>query len=187
MKAGPVFAEPWQAQAFALAVRLSEQGHFTWKEWAELLPPNSRRRRIEASRTTARATTNIGWRSRTTGRPQRFARIRPSCAAQGCIGPMPTATLRMASRWSCAEGLPNPTGPEASDACVHGRFLCDQLSSARHARRRPCCGPAATSRAHRATVSAGAVAARPNAAMRLFPPPRSRTNGYGGTFERWST
>jgi len=34
---GPVFAEPWQAQAFALAVRLSAQGHFTWKEWAESL------------------------------------------------------------------------------------------------------------------------------------------------------
>src|ERR1700674_1730316 len=34
---GPVFAEPWQAQAFALAVRLSEQGHYTWKEWADAL------------------------------------------------------------------------------------------------------------------------------------------------------
>ena len=34
---GPVFAEPWQAQAFALTVRLSEQGHFTWKEWAAAL------------------------------------------------------------------------------------------------------------------------------------------------------
>jgi nitrile hydratase accessory protein len=34
---GPVFAEPWQAQAFALAVRLSEQCHFTWKEWAAAL------------------------------------------------------------------------------------------------------------------------------------------------------
>ncbi|HLH40674.1 MAG TPA: nitrile hydratase accessory protein [Bryobacteraceae bacterium] len=34
---GPVFAEPWQAQAFALAVKLSEQGYFTWKEWAEEL------------------------------------------------------------------------------------------------------------------------------------------------------
>lgn len=29
-----MFAEPWQAQAFALAVRLSEQGYFTWQEWA---------------------------------------------------------------------------------------------------------------------------------------------------------
>ena len=36
-RGGPVFAEPWQAQAFALAVKLSEQGHFTWKEWASAL------------------------------------------------------------------------------------------------------------------------------------------------------
>ena len=34
---GPVFAEPWQAQAFALAVKLSESGYFTWKEWAATL------------------------------------------------------------------------------------------------------------------------------------------------------
>ena len=34
---GPVFAEPWEAQAFALAVRLSLQGYFTWKEWAAAL------------------------------------------------------------------------------------------------------------------------------------------------------
>jgi len=34
---GPVFAEPWQAQAFALAVRLSGEGYFTWKEWAAAL------------------------------------------------------------------------------------------------------------------------------------------------------
>ena len=32
-----MFAEPWQAQAFAMAVRLSAQGHFTWKEWAAAL------------------------------------------------------------------------------------------------------------------------------------------------------
>ena len=34
---GPVFTEPWEAQAFALAVKLSEKGHFTWKEWAAAL------------------------------------------------------------------------------------------------------------------------------------------------------
>lgn len=34
---GPAFAEPWQAQAFALAVVLHEQGHFTWSEWTETL------------------------------------------------------------------------------------------------------------------------------------------------------
>jgi nitrile hydratase accessory protein len=36
-EAGPVFAEPWQAQAFALAVKLSELAHFTWNEWAAVL------------------------------------------------------------------------------------------------------------------------------------------------------
>jgi len=34
---GPVFAEPWQAQVFALAVKLSDAGWFTWKEWAAAL------------------------------------------------------------------------------------------------------------------------------------------------------
>jgi nitrile hydratase accessory protein len=33
----PVFREPWEAQAFALAVRLSAQGAFTWAEWARAL------------------------------------------------------------------------------------------------------------------------------------------------------
>ena len=32
---GPVFREPWEAQAFAVAVSLMEAGHFTYAEWAE--------------------------------------------------------------------------------------------------------------------------------------------------------
>ena len=34
---GPVFAEPWEAQAFAMAVKLNEAGVFSWGEWAETL------------------------------------------------------------------------------------------------------------------------------------------------------
>jgi nitrile hydratase accessory protein len=34
---GPVFAEPWEAQAFALAVALHERGLFTWAEWSAAL------------------------------------------------------------------------------------------------------------------------------------------------------
>ena len=34
---GPVFREPWEAQAFAMALVLHERGVFTWKEWAEAL------------------------------------------------------------------------------------------------------------------------------------------------------
>lgn len=33
----PVFAEPWQAQIFALTVALNERGVFSWTEWAEAL------------------------------------------------------------------------------------------------------------------------------------------------------
>ncbi len=34
---GPVFAAPWEAQAFAMAVKLHERGVFTWSEWAAAL------------------------------------------------------------------------------------------------------------------------------------------------------
>ena len=34
---GPVFREPWEAQAFALALSLNERGAFSWGEWATIL------------------------------------------------------------------------------------------------------------------------------------------------------
>ena len=34
---GLIFAEPWQAQAFALTVRLTAEGAFAWTEWAAAL------------------------------------------------------------------------------------------------------------------------------------------------------
>src|SRR4051812_26586241 len=40
---GPVFAQPWQAQAFALAIKLSERGYFSWKEWAAALAAELKR------------------------------------------------------------------------------------------------------------------------------------------------
>lgn len=36
-ESGPVFAEPWQAQAFAMTVALHERGLFSWPEWAAAL------------------------------------------------------------------------------------------------------------------------------------------------------
>lgn len=33
----PVFAEPWQAQAFAMTVHLFDRGVFTWEAWAQAL------------------------------------------------------------------------------------------------------------------------------------------------------
>ena len=40
---GPVFREPWEAQAFAMALMLHERGVFTWNEWAETLGAEIRR------------------------------------------------------------------------------------------------------------------------------------------------
>jgi nitrile hydratase accessory protein len=34
---GPVFREPWEAQAFAMALALHVRGLFTWNEWASAL------------------------------------------------------------------------------------------------------------------------------------------------------
>jgi nitrile hydratase accessory protein len=40
---GPVFKEPWQAQAFAMALALHQNGLFTWPEWAATLSDEIKR------------------------------------------------------------------------------------------------------------------------------------------------
>ncbi len=40
---GPVFREPWEAQAFAMAVALHERGVFTWPQWAATLAEEIKR------------------------------------------------------------------------------------------------------------------------------------------------
>ena len=40
---GPVFREPWEARAFAMALALQGSGLFTWTEWAATLGEEIRR------------------------------------------------------------------------------------------------------------------------------------------------
>ena len=40
---GPVFREPWEAQAFAMALVLHDRGMFTWPEWASTLADEIKR------------------------------------------------------------------------------------------------------------------------------------------------
>ncbi|HUI96309.1 MAG TPA: nitrile hydratase accessory protein [Xanthobacteraceae bacterium] len=40
---GPVFREPWEAQAFAMALALHERGLFTWPQWAATLADEIKR------------------------------------------------------------------------------------------------------------------------------------------------
>ena len=44
---GPVFNEPWEAQAFAMTVALHRAGLFTWPEWAATLATEIRRAQAE--------------------------------------------------------------------------------------------------------------------------------------------
>tara|TARA_B110001454_G_scaffold29264_1_gene28608 strand:- start:1997 stop:2377 length:381 start_codon:yes stop_codon:yes gene_type:complete len=34
---GPVFAQPWEAQLFAMVLELTRQGVFSWAEWTKML------------------------------------------------------------------------------------------------------------------------------------------------------
>jgi len=40
---GPVFREPWEAQAFSMALALHQRGVFTWPEWAAALAEEIKR------------------------------------------------------------------------------------------------------------------------------------------------
>ena len=40
---GPVFREPWEAQAFAMALVLHQRGLFSWTEWAAVLAAEIKR------------------------------------------------------------------------------------------------------------------------------------------------
>jgi nitrile hydratase accessory protein len=40
---GPVFREPWEAQAFAMTLALHDRGLFTWPEWAATLADEIKR------------------------------------------------------------------------------------------------------------------------------------------------
>jgi nitrile hydratase accessory protein len=44
---GPVFREPWEAQAFAMTLALHERGVFTWGEWAAALSREIKRAQSE--------------------------------------------------------------------------------------------------------------------------------------------
>ncbi len=49
---GPVFREPWEAQAFAMALALHARGLFTWHEWAQALAEEIKRAQAAGDRET---------------------------------------------------------------------------------------------------------------------------------------
>jgi hypothetical protein len=59
---GPVFREPWEAQAFAMAVALHARGLFTWPNGRRRWPMKSSAPRRPAMPIPARPITGTGWR-----------------------------------------------------------------------------------------------------------------------------
>ena len=43
----PMFAEPWEAHAFAIAVKLSEKGLFKWSDWTNALAEEIKEAKVQ--------------------------------------------------------------------------------------------------------------------------------------------
>jgi hypothetical protein len=97
---GPVFAEPWQAQAFALAVKLSEEGHFTGTNGPRPSAMSCALHLIAASPMTGHIIITIGSRLWSgLSRPKACLVVRRYKRGRK-RGPKPTDTRPMASRSS---------------------------------------------------------------------------------------
>ena len=98
---GPVFREPWEAQAFALAVALHERGLFSWQEWADDAQRRDQarascrrsRHRRDLLPALARGARAAGGGERRHARPRR-------CIALSTPGSTPASARRMGSRSS---------------------------------------------------------------------------------------
>ena len=103
---GPVFREPWEAQAFAMALALHERGLFTWREWAATLADEIKRAQAAGDPDTGEtyyrhwlATRWNDW-SRKRASPRR----RP-CIATAMPGTMPPTARRTARQSNCGRRI----------------------------------------------------------------------------------
>jgi nitrile hydratase accessory protein len=102
---GPVFEEPWQAQAFAMTLALHERGHFTWPEWAQYLSRAIRSAQAQGDPDTGE-TYYRHW----------LAALEQLLLDKGLAEPLALAALRQAWRVAAEatpHGLPIVLGPAA--------------------------------------------------------------------------
>ena len=88
---GPVFREPWEAEAFALAVSLNQRGLFSWKEWASALGDEIKKAQAAGDPDTGE-TYYRHW----------LATLERVLAEKGIADPMSVARTRDAWRRACA-------------------------------------------------------------------------------------
>ena len=87
----PVFREPWEAQAFALALSLNERGVFSWKEWAATLGEEIKKAQAAGDPDTGE-TYYLHW----------LAALERLVAAKGLADPQTLMRTRDAWRQACA-------------------------------------------------------------------------------------
>ncbi len=100
-EAGPVFLEPWHAEAFSLTVALNQQGAFSWSEWAELFAATLREIPAESGES-VEAAYYRRWllALESLGCPQGSRIGCRNGAAQRGVAPLLSAHPDTASRWS---------------------------------------------------------------------------------------
>jgi nitrile hydratase accessory protein len=91
---GAVFREPWEAQAFALALSLNERGLFTWSEWADTLGEEIKKAQAAGDPDTGE-TYYHHW----------LAALERLVAGKGLADPQTLARTREAWRRACARTL----------------------------------------------------------------------------------
>ena len=96
---GPVFREPWEAQAFAMALALHERGLFTWTEWAAALADEIKRAQAAGDPDTGE-TYYRHWLAtlERSGRRQGRRHHPKRCTATATPGTTPPTARRTASR-----------------------------------------------------------------------------------------
>jgi nitrile hydratase accessory protein len=87
----PTFREPWEAEAFALAVSLNQRGLFSWKEWASALGDEIKKAQAAGDPDTGE-TYYRHW----------LATLERVLAEKGVADPMSVARTRDAWRRACA-------------------------------------------------------------------------------------
>jgi nitrile hydratase accessory protein len=98
----PVFRAPWEAQAFAMAVTLSDLGYFTWSDWSARLAR-------EIAEAAARGEIDDGrryyhhWLAALEGIVAERGILSTDELADSTSGPTPPEQPLMASRSSCRE------------------------------------------------------------------------------------
>jgi nitrile hydratase accessory protein len=105
---GPVFREPWEAQAFALALSLNQRGLFTWSEWATTLGDEIKKAQAAGDPDTGE-TYYQHW----------LATLERIVAAKGLADPTTLSRTRDAWQRACAR-TPHGTPIELSPDDFHG-------------------------------------------------------------------